>query len=234
VSARWDAATLSHADARRAYDRIGAKQDTQAFYEDRATGELVAHLRLGEARSVFEFGCGTGRFAARLLAHHLPGAARYRAVDVSPTMVALARRRLLPFASRVEVTLTDGSPHVDEPDASVDRFVSTFVLDLLSRDDAAAVVGEAHRMLVPGGLVGLASATTGFNVPTRLVEGILARVHAWRPALVGGCRGIELLDLLAGPRWTIHDARRLSAFGIPMQVVVAEPIRDAVPDGSSR
>jgi len=32
---------LSHQEARRAYDRIGSLQDSQAFYEDRATDVLA-------------------------------------------------------------------------------------------------------------------------------------------------------------------------------------------------
>ena len=52
-------ATLSHAAARTLYDHIGRWQDTQRFYEDRATADLIAHADLGTARSVFEFGAGT-------------------------------------------------------------------------------------------------------------------------------------------------------------------------------
>jgi hypothetical protein len=35
--------TLSHERARRVYDRIGTWQDTQAFYEDRATALVLAY-----------------------------------------------------------------------------------------------------------------------------------------------------------------------------------------------
>jgi trans-aconitate methyltransferase len=86
--------TLSTAAARRIYDRIGRTQDSQAFYEDRATEEAIAHSKLESAHSVFEFGCGTGRFGERLLERHLPSDAIYRGVDLSPVMVKLAGKRL--------------------------------------------------------------------------------------------------------------------------------------------
>ena len=35
--------TLSHQEARRTYDRIGSLQDSQGFYEDRATALVVHH-----------------------------------------------------------------------------------------------------------------------------------------------------------------------------------------------
>lgn len=54
------------------YDRFGDKQDKQGFYEDIALAELVRYGRFEEATRVVEFGCGTGRFAERLLTDHLP------------------------------------------------------------------------------------------------------------------------------------------------------------------
>lgn len=213
---------LPREQARRVYDRIGALQDTQAFYEDRATGILIEHADFGSARRVLELGCGTGRFAARLLAQHLPLDASYRALDLSATMVRLARARLAPFGSRAEVVLTDGSPPRSEPAGSRDRFVSNFVLDLLSDDDIADVLREAHRILVPGGRLCVSSLSSGAGGLPRLVSQVWSRVHAWRPALLGGCRPIELLAWISPPRWEIRHHGKLAPFGVPSEVVVAE------------
>jgi ubiquinone/menaquinone biosynthesis C-methylase UbiE len=170
---------------------------------------------------VLELGCGTGRFALRLLSRHLPADATYRGLDLSPTMVRLAQTRLAPFGSRAEVVLTDGSFPTTEPAASRDRFVSNFVFDLLSEEDIAAAVREAHRILVPGGLLclsGLSSGTGGF---ARLVSRAWSRVHAWRPAVVGGCRPIELLGWLPSQQWRVQHHSKLTPFGVPSEVLVA-------------
>ena len=90
-------AGLSRDEARCFYDWLGARQDTQAFYEDRALADLVAHAAFEKARSVFEFGCGTGRFAADLLADVLLPDCVYHGIDISPRMIALAQRRLVPW-----------------------------------------------------------------------------------------------------------------------------------------
>jgi ubiquinone/menaquinone biosynthesis C-methylase UbiE len=214
--------TLTREEARRVYDRIGAGQDTQAFYEDRATGLLIQHGAFGSARSILEFGCGTGRFAFRLLSQHLPEAARYRALDLSPRMVQLARERLAPFASRAEVVLTDGAPPASEPAASCDRFVSNYVLDLLSEDDISAVLREAHRILEPGGLLCLSGLSTGTGPFSRLVSRAWLRVHALRPALVGGCRPLELVAWLPPQQWRLRHHAKLAPFGVPSEVLVAE------------
>lgn len=92
--------SFSVAEARAFYDRFGAKQDRQLFYEGPALATLVANARLGEARSVFEYGCGTGRFAQELLEHYLPNECVYVGVDISSTMVRLAAERLVGHAGR--------------------------------------------------------------------------------------------------------------------------------------
>jgi SAM-dependent methyltransferase len=213
--------TLSRPEVRRVYDRIGRKQDTQAFYEDRATANLVPQLDLANAHAVFEFGCGTGRFAASLLRNHLPETATYCAVDISPVMAAIARERLAPFGSRVEVRLTEGEPPTGEPSEFYDRFISNFVLDLLSVEDIDAVVHEAHRILCPGGLLGLSSLTEGFTPASRAFGWLWAQVHSLRPTIVGGCRALELLKLLSQNEWQILHHGRVAPLGIALEAVVA-------------
>ena len=51
---------------------------------------------------MFEFGCGTGRLAERLLHDHLPEQAIYTAVDISNTMFRLTRERLAQWPSLTE------------------------------------------------------------------------------------------------------------------------------------
>src|SRR6266699_1298756 len=138
-----EARVLTHQQAQAFYDWMGAKQDWQAFYEKRATRDLIAHATFETAQAVFEFGCGTGAFAECLLASHLEPAARYVAIDGSTTMVCLAKARLARFGPRVEVWQTDGSLRFAAAFGSCDRFVSTF--------DIAALLSEAHRLLVPEG-----------------------------------------------------------------------------------
>ncbi len=218
-------ATLSHAIARALYDRIGRWQDTQRFYEDCATADLIVHADLQRARSVFEFGVGTGRIAERLLREHLPPAARYRGIDVSTTMVGLARQRLAPWADRTQVEQSDGSPRVQAADRAFDRFLSTYVLDLLSAEDIALVLEEAHRLLSDEGRLCIVSATHGRTPLQRLVMGAAARLHALSPSLVGGCRPIEVLSFVKSDRWRVLYRNVVSKWGVVSEVLVAKPER---------
>ena len=213
---------LTHQEARRAYDRIGSLQDTQAFYEDRATALLLRHGDFGSARAVFEFGCGTGRFALRLFEEFLSPETRYRGVDLSPKMVSLAQERLAGYASRAEVILGEGGPPVDEPTDACDRFVSNYVFDLLSEEDIRSVLREARRMLRRRGLLCLSGLSTGVGPISRTVAGFWSWVQAHRPSAVGGCRPIDLLPFLSESDWEIRHHAKVVAFGVTSEALVAQ------------
>ena len=123
---------LTPGQARRFYDRLGRAQDLQAFYEDRAVRDLIGHASLATAGSVFELGCGTGRMAGGLLDRWLPPGARYLGADISTTMTGLASARLRPYRDRAAVVRADGTRRLPVADGSFDRFVTVYVLDLLS------------------------------------------------------------------------------------------------------
>ena len=215
--------TLTHAEMRAVYDRLGALLDSQAFYEDRALAEMIAHGDFAHAHSVFEFGCGTGRLAAWLLTDHLPPEASYTAIDVSPRMVALASARLALWHDRVTVTASDGTPHLPLADGTCDRVVSTYVLDVLSDEDIDAVLAEARRVLDAADgrlcLVSLSWGTTGFS---RLVSRAWRGIYRIRPALLGGCRPIALSHYLSEAAWTPIHQDRVTRFGVTSEIVVAQ------------
>ena len=152
---------LTHAQARSFYDRYGSRQDKSSWYEDPPIAVMLAHSAMAQAQSVLEFGCGTGRIAARLLQHELAPEARYVGLDASSTMARLAAGRLQPYRARATVCLTGGPPQFPVAGACCDRFLSTYVLDLLSPDDICRVLREAQRVLRPGGLLCLVSLTHG-------------------------------------------------------------------------
>jgi SAM-dependent methyltransferase len=212
-------ATLTPERAGRVYDRIGRVQDWQRFYESPAIDDLVAHAEFDSARSVFELGCGTGAMAVALLDDVLPGDATYVGVDVSDRMVRLASERVARFGDRATVRRVDGQAPLPGETGGIDRFVALYVFDLLAERLAAELLDEAARLLAPGGRLCLVSLTHGTTASSRLVCSLWNR--AWRaaPALLGGCRPIDLLPLLDG--WEVAHVATITAWAVPSQIVVA-------------
>jgi len=213
--------TLSPAAAKEFYDRFGSKQDAQAWYEDAAITALIRASRFSAAASVLEFGCGTGRLAEALLEGHLPETAVYRGLDISETMVRLSRERLSRFGGRAAVVLhaTAEVPRLTVD--GVDRFLSTYVLDLLPAARIKEVLSWASRVLRPGGLICLAGITRGTGLVSGAVMGTWNAVFKIRPATVGGCRPVVLADDLAPDVWAIEHHEVVVRWGIASEVVVA-------------
>jgi ubiquinone/menaquinone biosynthesis C-methylase UbiE len=195
---------FSHNQAERFYDRLGGGLDSQAFYESPALEQLAENLDLKACRGVIEFGCGTGRFAAQLFEQWLPPQASYLGLDISRTMVNLSGSRLTQYGERAEVRQSDGSICIGCPVGAYDRFVCTYVLDLLSEDEIRELLAEAHRVLEADGLLGVVGSTNGTTPASRLVTSIWRGLHWLSPWLVGGCRPIEDPPRIARFRLEYH------------------------------
>lgn len=127
-------------------------------YVDRIERELVLDLarpRPGEA--VVDLGCGTGQYALDLARRGLS----VTGVDVSPAMLAVARRKAAAAGLPVRWVEADVRA-VPLPDAGFDLAVAVTVLEFLP--DPERAVAEALRLLRPGG---------------RLVAAVLGEGSAW-------------------------------------------------------
>ncbi|RII28431.1 MAG: class I SAM-dependent methyltransferase [Geobacter sp.] len=213
---------LTKSQVRAFYDRFGNMQDSQSFYEDAALDDLIAHADFGQAENIFELGCGTGRFASRLLTKHLSPSASYLGIDLSLSMINIAEQRISEFAGRAKVVQSDGSMSFPLHDHSVDRVICTYVLDLLSESDIQQAISEAHRVLIPGGKFCLVSLTYGETFVSRIVCAMWSTLFHIHGYLVGGCRPIRLNPLFGKLDWSIDYRNVVIQFGVPSEVLIAD------------
>jgi MoaA/NifB/PqqE/SkfB family radical SAM enzyme/SAM-dependent methyltransferase len=130
-----------------AYDRIHADYDAHWLSEaGRPVEALVDALALRGDERVFEAGCGTG-FATALAAAQLGKGGHIAAVDLSAGMIEEARRRLGPFADRVDFICGDALARLAEG-GTYDAILSTWVLGYIP---LRPFFRAAARSLKPGG-----------------------------------------------------------------------------------
>jgi ubiquinone/menaquinone biosynthesis C-methylase UbiE len=158
-----------------------------------------------------------------MLARHMPMEATYLGLDVSSTMVKLTERRLLRFRTRAKVLLTTGETKLRLEASQFDLFLSVYVLDLLAENEIRALIAEAHRVLKPGGLLGLVSLTHGFTFVSKVLEKMWLSIYKVRPTLLGGCRPITL-EPFVRDGWNLRHRERMVRFGVPSAVLVAEKV----------
>jgi SAM-dependent methyltransferase len=124
-------------------EAYAARIDTKphnAYYERPATLSLLPGV---EGKAVLDAGCGPGVYSAWLVER----GARVAAVDASPKMIEMARRRL---GGSVDLREADLSKPLDFlSGSSFDIVISPLVLDYIK--DWGPTLAEFHRVLRPGG-----------------------------------------------------------------------------------
>jgi ubiquinone/menaquinone biosynthesis C-methylase UbiE len=208
------------------YNNFGKRQDNQSFYEDEPIQAMLDHADLRNSKSLFEFGCGTGRLAGDLLERYLPEDTQYSGVDFSETMVELATARLAPFGERAHLHLSDGRLDLQFQAGSYDKFLSTYVLEILTPEDMKVIMTSAHRMLKDRGLICLVVLANGYTPLSRFVAWLWSTIYKLRPLLVGGCRPVQILPAVDQKLWQIRYHEQFSPFGVPSEVLVAAKVAE--------
>ncbi|HVL88840.1 MAG TPA: class I SAM-dependent methyltransferase [Actinomycetota bacterium] len=205
-----------------------AKPDEEQFWQ---TGEdevarVLADAKCDGGEAAAEIGCGVGRLTRPLAKRFC----HVHAFDVSPEMVAHAKRNLMSYPG-VAASATSGDGTLPLPDASIDFVLSMQVFHHIpDRTITLRYIREAGRVLRPGGAIGFQLRTC------RLSAGPLARLERIARNTVEAARRRRRpppadLDSAAwhGSRVLIGEIRR-AARASGMQV---ESVRWLVKDGAN-
>lgn len=164
-------------------------------------GPLLEHCRfaylpaLGEARRALVLGDGDGRFTARLLAQN--GSLHVDAVDASPAMLRLLRRRVTRIGADARLRTFCCDARAFEPPAhDYDLVVTHFFLDCLTAEETARLIEEVRPTLAPGArwLVSEFQVPGGGAVRARLARMLITSLYAAFRLLTG-------LQVRAIPPW---------------------------------
>jgi trans-aconitate 2-methyltransferase len=134
--------------------------------------DLMAQIPLGDARSVYDLGCGPGNIT-RMLKERWPDAS-VTGVDSSADMLAKARREA-PAVAFQQADIAQWSPP-----APADLIFSNATLHWL--DDHASLLPRLARQLAPGGVLAI-QMPYNRESPSHLLMEAAAADGPWRPRL---------------------------------------------------
>ncbi|HUH08415.1 MAG TPA: arsenite methyltransferase [Egibacteraceae bacterium] len=149
------------ADASCGSDGFGAElydEDERAGLPDSARlaslgcGNPTAVAELREGETVLDLGSGGG-IDVLLSARRVGPTGKVYGLDMTDEMLDLARRNLAEAGATNVVFLKGQIEHIPLPNASVDVIISNCVINLSI--DKPAVMAQMHRVLVPGGRIGI-------------------------------------------------------------------------------
>jgi arsenite methyltransferase len=165
----------------------------------------VADLRLGD--TVLDLGSGGG-IDVLLSARRVGPAGHVYGLDMTPEMVRLARSNAAEAGVGNVEFLEGRIEAIPLPDASIDVVISNCVVNLSPHK--AAVFAECHRVLRPGGRLGIADVvvddalTESERVERSATVGCIAGALRIRE-YVDGLRDAGFVDVVVAPTHTVGD-----------------------------
>jgi S-adenosylmethionine-diacylgycerolhomoserine-N-methlytransferase len=132
------------------------------FGRDRA----IAALRLGDARSVLEIGCGTGR-NLNLMAEAYP-ALHLTGLDISGEMLKTARARFARTQRDERISLQQGDAAIRPIGGKAPRILMSYSLSMVP--DWRRALTVAIEMLEPGGILAIVDFGNFGRLPDWLAE----------------------------------------------------------------
>lgn len=137
----------AHDRERAFHDELAAaRSDFAPRQPDHLEHDLIARLPRARGRTLLELGCGDGELTLQLAAT----GADITALDVSPGMVEVARRRVNEFVPGARVRFIAAPAEATGlPDGAFDLIVGKWILH---HADVVEVSNEIHRLLRPDGL----------------------------------------------------------------------------------
>lgn len=200
------------ARARRLYDRGAARYDTAIAVLDRLVFDEGRRWVCRQARGrVLEIAAGTGRN----LPHYPPGV-HLMATDLSPRMIAMARRRAAVLGRAVALQVGDAQS-LPFRDRSVDTVVCT--LGLCTIPDDRRAIHEASRVLRAGGRLLLLEHVRSDRPGVRLVQRLLHPVFC---ALAGDHLLRDPVPIVQGLGFRLERVER-SGLGIVQRLAARKP-----------
>jgi ubiquinone/menaquinone biosynthesis C-methylase UbiE len=209
-------AKLDKEQVRAVYRRMAAHYDTWSrLAESKARQRCLelAAIRNGEA--ILEVAVGTGILFEQVLQENPNG--RNEGIDLTEEILAYAKMRAEKTgASNYNLKVGDAY-QLSFPDSSFDVLLNNYMFDLIPEKDFLQILPEFKRVLRPGGRIVLANMTLG----TRWFNTIWDWLYRLNPALLGGCRGIELGLYLQCAGFEEIRREYISQFGFPSEVIYA-------------
>ena len=157
------------AKQRRVWDRSAPTYDRQiAFWERRLFAGDREWIGARAQGRVLEVAIGTGR---RL--EHYRDDVTVTGVELSPTMMDLARQRAVALGRDIELVEGDAEA-LPLPDAAYDSVVCA--LGLCTIPDPGRAIAEMHRVLVPGGRLLLLDHVVSTSGAVHVLQWLVERV----------------------------------------------------------
>ncbi len=190
-----DAAAGSDAITRQLYGEEAAQTSSAALVASLGCGNPTLLVDLQPGQTVLDLGSGGG-LDVLLSARRVGPTGKAYGLDMTPEMLALARRNQAEAGVTNAEFLAGTIEKVPLPDVSVDVIISNCVINLAADKDV--VLAEAFRVLAPGGRV----AVSDIVLLRPLPESARRAMRLWTGCMAGALLDSEYVAKLTAAGFT--------------------------------
>ena len=209
-------ARVPQQDVGKLYDRTAWFYDVWAtLTETKAQDRAIEVANIQDETTILDVAVGTGRLFNRIVKRNPNG--QNIGIDISKGMLAKAKSRLskqpnsnysLDIGSAFDITMENHS---------IDILFNNYMFDLISFDHMDLIIDEFSRVLKPGGKLVLVNMTKAEQFGAGLYE----RIYRISPTLMGGCRGVNLSNLLTEHGFKVENREYVQQMLFPSEVILA-------------
>ena len=209
-------AKVPQEDVGKLYDRTAWFYDIWAsLTESKAQKRAIEIAEVQNKTTILDVAVGTGRLFRKIVKQN-PDGTNY-GIDISQGMLAKAKMKLSKQENK-SYSLEIGSAFdIRMDDGSVDILFNNYMFDLIFFDQMDDVINEFARVLKPGGKLVLVNMTKTEQFGTGLYE----RIYRISPPLMGGCRGVQMFDLLTEHGFKVITREYVQQMLFPSEVILA-------------
>ena len=207
-------AKLGKNEVRKTYEKMASSYDLwSSFAEAKARRRCLDLAAIKNGEYVLEVAVGTGVLFENILRLNTSGI--NEGIDLTEAMLARARERARRTGlSNYNLHIGDAY-RLDYTDESFDVVMNSYMFDLIPEQDFMTIINEFKRVLRKGGRLILVSMTRG----SPLFNSVWDWLYRLYPALLGGCRGVELSPYMEQAGFEKIYREYVSQIGFPSEVV---------------
>lgn len=209
-------ARLGKNEVRKTYRKMAPSYDLWCnLIENKARQRCLDLAAIRDGEHVLEVAVGTGILFKKIL--HLNTSGITEGIDLTEAMLTHARERARQTGSPNYTLRVGDAYRLDYPDESFDVVLNNYMFDLIPENDFMTILNEFKRVLKNDGRIVLVNMTSGSG----LFNALWNRLYRIRPALLGGCRGVELEPYLEKAGFDSIHREYVTQLGFPSEVIFA-------------
>ena len=209
-------AKLPQKDVGKLYDRTAWFYDIWAsLTESKAQKRAIEIAEVQNKTTILDVAVGTGRLFRKIVKQNPDG--KNYGIDISQGMLEKAKMNLSKQTNKIYSLEIGSAFDIRMDDGSVDILFNNYMFDLISFDQMDNVINEFARVLKPGGKLVLVNMTKAEQFGAGLYE----RIYRISPLLMGGCRGVQMFNLLTEHGFKVITREYVQQMLFPSEVILS-------------